>query len=47
MKKINVWFGQGLKGFTAGIGVHATSAVVDNATTPAATSAVGGNIFYN
>jgi hypothetical protein len=43
----NVWFGQGLKGFTAGIGIHATSAVADNATTPAAASAVGGNIFYN
>lgn len=42
----NVWFGQGLKGFTAGIGVHATSAVADNATTAAAASAVGGTIFY-
>lgn len=43
----NVWFGQGIKGFTAGIGVHASSAVADNATTPAAASAVGGTIFYN
>jgi hypothetical protein len=43
----NVWFGQGIKGFTAGIGVHASSAVADNATTPAAASAVGGVIFYN
>lgn len=43
----NVWFGQGLKGFTAGIGIHASSAVADNATTPAAASAVGGNIFFN
>ncbi len=43
----NVWFGQGLKGFTAGIGIHASSAVADNATTAATASAVGGNIFYN
>jgi hypothetical protein len=43
----NVWFGQGVKGFTNGIGVHASSAVADNATTPAAASAVGGTIFYN
>lgn len=42
----NVEFGHGIKGFTAGIGVHATSAVADNATTPAAASAVGGVILY-
>lgn len=43
----NVEFGHGIKGFTAGIGIHATSAVADSATTPAAASAVGGTIFYS
>jgi hypothetical protein len=42
----NVSFPMGIKGFTAGIGIHASSAIADNATTPAAASAVGGNIFY-
>lgn len=37
---------QGLKGFTAGIGVWATSALAATATTPAAASAVGINLFY-
>jgi hypothetical protein len=43
----NVWFGQGLKGFTAGLNITATSGrPLDNTALPAA-SAVGGNIFYN
>ena len=43
----NVWFGQGIKGFTNGIGAYGTSAIADNATTPCATSAVGINVFYS
>lgn len=42
----NVEFSHGVKGFTAGIGIAALSAVADNATTAAAASAVGGNILY-
>lgn len=43
----NAWFGQGLKGFTNGINVTATSGrPLDNTALPAASS-VGGNIFYN
>lgn len=43
----NAWFGQGLKGFTAGINITATSGrPLDNTALPAA-SAVGGNIFYS
>jgi len=43
----NIWFGQGLIGFTNGIGAYGTSAIADNATTPCATSAVGINLFYS
>jgi len=43
----NAWFGQGLKGFTNGINITATSGrPLDNTALPAA-SAVGGDIFYN
>lgn len=42
----NAWFGQGLKGFTDGINVTATSGrPLDNTALPAASS-VGGNLFY-
>lgn len=42
----NIEFPHGLKGFTAGIGVAALSAIAHNATTAAKASAVGGNFFY-
>jgi hypothetical protein len=43
----HVEYPRGLKGFTAGIGAYATSAIADSATTPVPTSAVGINVFYN
>lgn len=43
----HIEYPRGLKGFTAGIGAYAVSAIADNATTPSPTSAVGINVFYN
>ncbi|KKL04533.1 hypothetical protein LCGC14_2615120, partial [marine sediment metagenome] len=42
----NMQFSNGLKGFTAGIGVAATSGVPDDNTALPAASAVGLNLFY-